>query len=111
MTKYNCVFGGFLETRIRDGNFEAVKKRLESFWTVESNTSFSKNCRILLVWDSDLISVTVLEKHEQYIHCQVMTKDLKWKGLITVVYGLNLAALRIVLWKDLAEYSTKVNLP
>lgn len=78
---------------------------METFWSVDSNVSSSKNCRILLVWDSDKVSLTILEKHEQFVHCKVESKDLKWEYVLTVVYALNLPDQRGVLWKCLEDYS------
>lgn len=79
---------------MKQDKFDILKTKLENQWLVDSNVGLSKNCRILLVWDSSRVNVSVLHKHEQYMHCLVQMKDLQWSGVIIIVYALNLVKIR-----------------
>lgn len=97
MQKHCCSVGGSLEARLKQEKFDSLKSILENWWSVDSNISYSINCRVLIVWDSDQVSVDILEKHEHFIHCKVQTKDLQWDCFVTFVYALNLPKQRVSL--------------
>ena len=78
---------------------------------MDNNLDFSKNCRILLIWDISKVQVSVIKRHEQYLHCKVQLRDMHWSGFITFVYALNGVSQRVCLWTDIVALSSQIGVP
>lgn len=96
---------GLMETRVRKQNEQKIQKRLGSHWKWLTNIHFSPKGRIWVGWNPSLISLEVLEIHEQFIHCLVKSLDWTVQIYVTFVYGLNALEGRHALWKDTQKLS------
>lgn len=67
------------------------------------NYEFSPKGRILLGWKHNDITVGMLKKQSQLIHCSVMSKDGLHSILITATYGLHSIEDRKPLWAELQQ--------
>ncbi|XP_074299014.1 uncharacterized protein LOC141630019 [Silene latifolia] len=64
--------------------------------------------RIWLIWDPNSFKVEICDVTVQSIHASVVDKARKNKFWFTVVYGLNHAADREVLWSSLRHYHSVI---
>ncbi|XP_074265905.1 uncharacterized protein LOC141588359 [Silene latifolia] len=64
--------------------------------------------RIWLIWDPNSFEVEICDVTVQSIHASVVDKTRKNKFWFTVVYGLNHAADREVLWSSLRHYHSVI---
>ena len=92
---------GLLETKVKYHKVTALQKKFGSKWLWQCNYNHSTRGRIWLGWVDDLVNVTVLHVHEQFIHCFVTDKQMKNPIYLTVVYGLHTVETRRALWRDL----------
>ncbi|KAJ6344867.1 hypothetical protein OIU77_007128, partial [Salix suchowensis] len=81
-----------------------------SNWLFTSNVHCSSLCRILVGWNADKISVTVVHAASQWLTCDVVTLADGGKMRISFVYGLNTPASRTALW-DYLEQQNLTNSP
>ncbi|XP_020266342.1 uncharacterized protein LOC109841815 [Asparagus officinalis] len=80
-------------------------------WKWLSNIHMANKARIWILWDSDILSVQEVKTSDQYITCDVKSKDGKLSCLITAVYALNHSDGRKVLWEDLLSFKMNVDCP
>lgn len=92
---------GLLETKVKYHKVTALQNQFGSKWLWQCNYNHSTRGRIWLGWVDDLVNVTVLHVHEQFIHCFVTDKQMKNPIYLTVVYGLHTVETRRALWRDL----------
>ena len=58
-------------------------------WQVVSNSDSSSFGRILVCWNPLELSVLVVGRSAQALHCSVSAIDGSWSCVITVIYGNN----------------------
>ncbi|XP_057246771.1 uncharacterized protein LOC130589518 [Beta vulgaris subsp. vulgaris] len=99
---------GLLETRVRRHNFPKVFGRFGSKWSVVTNYNSHPGGRIWVIWLPSKFAVNVVECTEQVIHCSVEVLATGMKCWVTMVYGMNDAQERLLLWLDLQRISKGV---
>lgn len=98
-----------VETRCSGPNAQKVIKQLGfKYQIVEEARGLSGG--IWILWNDDLISLTVLSKHKQYIHCAV-TGIGRRAWLFTAIYASPRATEREELWNDLIRIADSINMP
>lgn len=65
---------------------------------------------IWLLWDDLSVTITVLKKHKQYLHCEVEgIRAIRW--LFTAVYASPREEERREMWKDIHEIASRIHQP
>ncbi|XP_056688387.1 uncharacterized protein [Spinacia oleracea] len=80
-------------------------------WTWDDNYLFSPRGRIWLAWHHADITIQIIQKTEQLIHCWVQLKNGKAAFFLTVVYGLHTVDTRKHLWHDLSLLAHSITSP
>ncbi|PKI40248.1 hypothetical protein CRG98_039366 [Punica granatum] len=70
--KVNVV--SILETRVQESKVKDIMGRMFAHWTLLHNFHYSHLGRIWILHDNS-VTVSVLERNKQYIHCEVKHKD------------------------------------
>ncbi len=68
--------GGILETDLKGEKFKQVLTQLSHTWSVLSNTDLHTNCRIIVVWNDDLVNFHMVSVSAQHFHYVVSTRGL-----------------------------------
>lgn len=89
-----------LETRIRLPNKAKAIKRLGPNWSWSHNYEFSPKGRIWVGWKAGL---SVLLKHEQFVHCWIELPSGQLACFVTFIYGLHSVDSRKPLWSQLKQ--------
>lgn len=101
---------GVLETRVREENREDVWAKLNlGHWKLEHNYLMSSQGRIWVMYDAKVVTLMVVGKSSQYIHCKVT-----WGEVIffwTCVYGSYDFGERRELWRDLTRIGSMLRDP
>ncbi|XP_062112853.1 uncharacterized protein LOC133824008 [Humulus lupulus] len=92
--------GAFLETKLRGNKVEEMMKNVFVGWDCYNGQAIED--RILLVWQSGLVFVTVLQESAQFVHCRVKILGKAQEFCLTFVYGRNTIEERKDLWQALA---------
>ncbi|XP_058222932.1 uncharacterized protein LOC131332652 [Rhododendron vialii] len=91
---------GIVETKVRQENLAVVmQKCLPSGWEFLHNIGSSSVARIIVAWDKQGPSVSLLSTSDQMMLLSV-TMEMK-TFVISIVYGFNQAGNRKKLWDDL----------
>lgn len=94
---------GLLETKVKAGNFGKVFTGFGGKWSITANYSKHPGGRIWIVWLHDIFQVEIDRVEAQLIHVKVVHKASKFVFWYTVVYRLNTADEREVLWHQIGE--------
>jgi hypothetical protein len=62
--------------------------------------------RFFNCWDSAFVSISMIEKNEQAIHCRVQEAGKAWSCFVSVIHGDNCKGKRESLWVDLISCSS-----
>lgn len=89
---------GILETKVKSHNALKIQRKFGQHWKWVANYDCSPKGRIWVGWNDDYLKMQVLQSHEQFIHCQVGTRDNKHLVHVFVIYGLNTVLERKQLW-------------
>ena len=76
-----------LETRVKIHNKVKIRGKFGNQWKRETNCESSPKGRIWLVWDPSRLSLQVLQKSVQMVHCEIKAKNSGLHVGLTVVYG------------------------
>lgn len=107
--KFNLVFLGLIETRVKLKNMEKIKRTfIPNSWSDHSNISFCRSARIWLFWNKDT-PVTILDVSEQFILYRILYNSAPL--LMTFCYGSNDPAEMEKLWSSLTVISASCNIP
>nr|GEU96631.1 hypothetical protein [Tanacetum cinerariifolium]GEV08250.1 hypothetical protein [Tanacetum cinerariifolium] len=113
------VVSSVVDTSIADmvNNDDAVETRLNKKlvskacnnvfgkWTWVSNVmDASRNCRIIIGWDSDMVDAALLSSYDQVMHFEVSLILDKRKFFISFVYDENEPKDRIGLWENFIDH-------
>ncbi|KAK9665053.1 hypothetical protein RND81_14G087100 [Saponaria officinalis] len=94
---------GILETRVKNRRATKIGQQFTGF-KVTHNCSIS-NGRVWVIWNPRNVSVTVLEVHMQFIHCQVLHHGTGVCFRATFIYASNDAKVREELWSSMVRIS------
>lgn len=97
-----------LETCVQQVKANSIRDHLFPGWTFFYNYQFSDLGRIWLMHDTS-ISLSVIERHEQCIHCEIHPPAPLLPLMGTFVYDANLANDRCSLWESLTHFSSGIN--
>jgi len=70
-------------------------------WQWQHNFLLNPKGRIWMAWKSSIYQIEILKVAEQYIHGKVLHYSSNKRFYITMIYGLNHAPSRQMLWEDL----------
>lgn len=101
---------GVLESRIKRGNFLKFQKKFRALKVV-SNHSSHYNGRILVMWNTNAVEVTIVEESPQSLNCLIKSYNSGFQCNWTFVYAFNTKEMRRSLWLDLQQKATFVNGP
>ncbi|XP_062080593.1 uncharacterized protein LOC133785361 [Humulus lupulus] len=74
----------FLETKLRENKIEEMMRSVFVGWDCFNSPVVEG--RILLVWKTSQVSLSILQEDEQYVHCSVKIKGITQKFCLTLVY-------------------------
>lgn len=94
------IFGGLIETHVKQPNEKKFINDLFSGWYFEENYGFSSLGKIWVLWHPS-VKVVVVTKSLQMITCEVFLPDSDDWIIISVVYASNEKSARKELWKEL----------
>ncbi|KAK1283060.1 hypothetical protein QJS10_CPB21g01579 [Acorus calamus] len=89
---------GLVETKIPPQNSIPIQRKILPGYFLLNPTSSG---RIWLLWQPQLVHLTLLLSTDQYIHCKVFVAANNSSYYLTTVYASNSASDRRVLWSDL----------
>ncbi|XP_062103990.1 uncharacterized protein LOC133815128 [Humulus lupulus] len=92
--------GAFLETKLRGNKIKDLMRNVFMGWDCFSRPTVEG--RILLVWKADIVSLSIIQEDDQFIHCCVKIKGVTQKFCLTLVYGWNSIEERKSLWTQLS---------
>ncbi|XP_074298709.1 uncharacterized protein LOC141629634 [Silene latifolia] len=78
---------------------------------VTHNNDCQPNGRILVFWRETSVSLTVLSKSAQHIHCHLLQLATQQQYEVIFVYAFNTRLERRVLWQQLSDISSVVSNP
>ncbi|XP_074283257.1 uncharacterized protein LOC141607810 [Silene latifolia] len=101
------VLFGLLETRVKPGSLNKVAANVCNGWSFLTNHSCHSGGRIWVLWQSQIISVDVVDMGAQFIHLKV--KDLRDGKTFytTYVYGFNKIEERVPLWDAFLSWNIR----
>ncbi|XP_062104472.1 uncharacterized protein LOC133815675 [Humulus lupulus] len=76
----------FLETKLRGNKIKDLMQNVFMGWDCFSSPTVEG--RILLVWKVDIVSLSIIQEDDQFIHCCVKIKGVTQKFCLTLVYVL-----------------------
>ncbi|XP_020258878.1 uncharacterized protein LOC109835307 [Asparagus officinalis] len=100
-----------LETKVASNKMQWIARKMVKNWNWISNSHQANNGRIWILWDNNILSVQCISSTDQFISCNVNSKDGKLSCIITAVYALNNLEGRKELWHDLLSLKQNVTYP
>lgn len=110
ITKHMITVMGVLETRVRRKNMFNVWTRLNLHqWSFEHNYLTIEQGTIWVLYDTQYISLTVMEVNLKFIHCKITwdSDEFFWK----CVYGSYDPVFRREMWRDLLRIGYNLSEP
>ncbi|KAK1316156.1 hypothetical protein QJS10_CPA05g01918 [Acorus calamus] len=102
---HNPAIVSLLETKLDTTSLQALEKKLNFL-----NSSFlSSDGRICILWNKDLVDVTVVGHSTQHVHCKVLCKKTQLILHSTTVYASNIFSEHLMLWRTLCSLSSGLN--
>lgn len=99
------IFGGFIETHVKQPKNKKFINALLSGWSFERNYDYSNLGKIWVLWHPT-VKVVVIAKSLQMITCQVMLPDTNCWIIISIVYASNDYDTRKGLWEELRSMAS-----
>lgn len=78
-----------LETKVKAPKMGDLYLNICPNWCFTINLSFHKSGRIVLAWDSDVFTVSIIHMGSQIIHCLITSRNTGDKKNSSFVYGLH----------------------
>ncbi|XP_062118307.1 uncharacterized protein LOC133831920 [Humulus lupulus] len=97
----------FLETKLRGNKIEEMMRSVFVGWDCFNSPVVEG--RILMVWKTSQVSLSILQEVEQYVHCCVKIKGITQKFCLSLVYGRNSVEERKSLWTQLSSLEFPVH--
>ena len=99
--KNSPLFGGLLETHVKEPKMNKFVSQLFPGWSAEDNYGFSPLGKIWMVWHPSIL-VTIISKSLQMIFAEVTwPTTTQSKFFISVIYASNDPAMRTNLWAEI----------
>lgn len=95
---------GLIEHKIKEVNCPRIINSMFHSWSFAHNFANAPSGRLCIVWDPNVLTLSVLNQSSQAIHCLVQTLSMDIKFYATFVYGSNLLIERRELWHDLTNW-------
>ena len=105
----NVGLFGLLETRIKSSKVQNNIFSSDGKLYLVTNYSHHSGGRIWLIWDSKCFELEGISIYTQCIHMKVRDKSRNLNYWLTMVYGLNQASDREVLWQQLGQISMRIS--
>ncbi|XP_074266088.1 uncharacterized protein LOC141588551 [Silene latifolia] len=102
--------GAIIETHVKNNAIKEISKVFTGFQLIHNN-DYHHNYRIWVLWKPHIISLTVLHKSAQHIHCSLLHLASQRRVEVTFLYAYNARSYRRDLWKALLDISTQATLP
>ena len=110
VAKNNLDLIGMLEPRIQPVNIQAVEKGLGLHgWKFISNESQHPLCRILIGWNTQKVTTSLVSFASQWITCDVVSLLDCRRIRVTMVYAFNTPTQRKSLWNYLGDQHANGN--
>ncbi|XP_058211571.1 uncharacterized protein LOC131323743 [Rhododendron vialii] len=97
---------GLLEHKIKEASASRIISYICPHWNFVNNYLQAPLGRILVCWDPNVIQVQVLDRSDQFLHCEVHPKCEGGPFLATFVYGGNSYLSRQTLWSSLQQLNS-----
>lgn len=97
------LFGGLLETRVKESKSEKIISSVFKGWSAVNNYEFNRKGRIWVVW-SPRVRMTPVFKSDQIITMSVLLEEAEEEFFCSFVYAENTAEKRKELWKDIKDH-------
>lgn len=107
LLKHKIDVCGLLETRVKNSNFLRISQKIFRNWHVINNYQFAGNGRIWLDYNSNKVSITVLEACNQGICVKMGIVGTDHELLFSAIYGCNSEEERRGLWSFITMINTK----
>ncbi|KAK1318897.1 hypothetical protein QJS10_CPB04g01155 [Acorus calamus] len=99
---HNPPFVSLLETKLDDVGLTKLEKKLDYL----KSTFLSVEGRICILWNSELVHITVLESSAQHVHCHIQCKKTLRSFYSTTIYASNTYSERLLLWNTITKLSS-----
>ncbi|GKD38380.1 hypothetical protein Tco_1258587 [Tanacetum coccineum] len=97
------------KTMLNKKNVSSVCNYIMDSWLWESNSLESiKRCRIIMGWDPNSFTASLLSKSDQVMHFLITSVTNGKSMYISFVYGENYEKNRVRLWKNLEDHKNVV---
>ncbi|XP_074312824.1 uncharacterized protein LOC141648211 [Silene latifolia] len=94
---------GLLETRVKKNKANRILRNKFRNFDSYCNYQSHDNGRIWLLWNPSTTDITILEEHDQVIHCSVKHLATGREFHLSLVYGSNNATVKHRLWHSLRQ--------
>ena len=104
--KNSPLFGGILETHVKQPKMNKFVSQLFPGWSAEDNYGFSDLGKIWMIWHPSLL-VTIISKSLQMITAEVIWPSVSHPtSYISIVYASNDPEERSTLWSEITALAT-----
>ena len=94
-----------IESKVIHSHLGDVCGKVFGNWSWISNGNLcDQGTRIIIAWDPTVLSVLMIEQHQQYVHCEIRFFGQPDPIFITFVYGCNTGVDRRELWRAFGEF-------
>ena len=90
MRKNKVCIMGVMETKLSQQHLDGIIRKKFKAWQADNNFQLNPNGRILILWKDDKVSLEIIEKTDQVIHCLVTCKTSSIKIHLSFVYAFNI---------------------
>ncbi|XP_074282652.1 uncharacterized protein LOC141607191 [Silene latifolia] len=102
--------GAIIETHVKNNAIKEISKVFTGFQLIHNN-DYHHNGRIWVLWKPHIISLTVLQKSAQHIHCSLLHLASQRRVEVTFVYAYNTRSDRRDLWNALLDICAQAIFP
>lgn len=92
------------ETKVRQSKAKVIQKKFGTGWTFVDNYSEVPKGRIWIGWKTMNVTISVIKKSSQLIHCHIQDKTTNFYCYGTFIYGLHTVANRSLCGINLGTY-------
>lgn len=103
MKNQSFLFGGLIETRVKEKKAEKIVSSVFQNWEFMSNYEHNNLGRIWVVWKPS-VRLTPVFKSSQLVTCSVLLQGKEEEFFSSFVYALNTVEERKSLWEDIRNH-------
>lgn len=92
-----------VENKLNDLNIRGVAHFVCLNWFIDHNLDFCELEKVMVCWNPNKVSVQILFKGDQLVHCLVNFRTSGISVFISFVYAHNSAYKRRLLWNDFGK--------